>query len=355
MEDKKLKLNLENTQTQINTIASMFLQNGKTNEDYKKLLKYSNKMLYEIPLGYKIIEEKNMGEFYCLYQNKIPQYIAVFESQKGSYYNFMRSVIWNMAHYYKLRNNKNNLESHIKENLYNLAQVSSDTYAYEKIDDSQFLVTKVHYDRVCESTPEYNKFSEYPKLDSEKTLQLRRDFKFIVEAKQNKTLPKIDNIYFNNLYSKMNKKVTRRRILLYIMIFPDLVLDYYTKECSILFSVDEELIIELLSTSRLCFIKNTSKIEKEKDRSAKIMMRILELKEMRNYSNNYYKLDDIDKKIKKNTEYYNNALKKINELKNKHISQRTLGKILNIKAGTMASSITYSKKILKECYNTQQI
>ena len=349
MEVLTMKYGVEEESKRMNKIAILVSSNGKKDDHYKELLNYSYRMLYEIPLRYKLIDEGNLSEFYCIYQEKIPPYIGMFENSKGTYYNFLRSVIWNMSYFYKLRNSKNIIDSHIKESIYNSSQITNESYAYEKIDESQFIITKVHYDKVCESKPEYNKFSSYPELEKQREDQLRCDFKMIVEAKRKEELLQFENVFFQNLYGKMDNKVTRRRILLYIMIFPDLILDYYTEECSELFNVDEELIIELLSTSRLCFTKVIDKIESEKDRSAKLMMRIMELKAMKNYTKYYNNLDEIDRKINKTTEYYSNALSNIEKLKNRHISQRTLGKALDIKAGTMASSINYSKKILKEC------
>lgn len=339
---------IEEESKKINEIAIIVSISGKKDNRYKELLDYTYRMLYEIPLKYKLIKECNLSEFYCIYQDKIPPYIDMFQSTKGSFYNFLRSVIWNMSHFYKLRNSKNTIESNIKENIYNSSQITNESYAYEKIDEAQFIITKVHYDRVCESTPEYDKFSSYPELDNQRKDQLRCDFKKIIEAESKEQI-QLENIFFQNLYGKMSNKVTRRRILLYIMIFPDLILDYYTEECAQLFGVDEELIIELLSTSRLFFTNVIDKIESEKDRSAKLMMRIMELKAMKNYTKYYNNLDEIDRKIKKTTENYGRALSNIEKLKNRHISQRTLGKALDIKSGTMASSINYSKKILKEC------
>lgn len=348
-----MKFDIEEESKKMNQIAIIVSQKGKNNDYYNELLDYTYRMLYEIPLRYRLIDEGNLSEFYCIYQDKLPPYIEIFNKDKGTFYNFLRSIIWNMSHFYNLRNSKTTFDEQIKENIYNISQLTNESYAFEKIDDSQFIMTKVHYDRVCESQPEYNKFSSYPQLDNQRTEQLRADFKIIVETKRNKELLKFENTFFQNLYEKMDNKVTRRRILLYIMIFPDLILDYYTEECSKLFGVDEELIIELLSTSRLFFTNIIDKIESEKDRSAKLMMRILELKAMKNYTKFYDNLSEIDRKIEKTTEYYSKAISNIEKLKNRHISQRTLGKALDIKAGTMASSINYSKKILKECCYTE--
>jgi hypothetical protein len=349
-----MKCEIEQESNKINRIAILFAKEGNKNHNYEKLLDYSYRMLYEIPLRYKLIEERDLSEFYCIYQDKIPPYINIFDSTKGTYYNFLRSVIWNMSHFYKLRNSKDALETQIKENIYTSSQITNDSFAYEKVDDSQFILTRVHNDRVCESNLEYNKFSSYPQIDKQRNEQLQTDFQKIINTVRiDKKEMHFENDFFNNLYKRMDSKVTRRRILLYIMIFPDLILDYYTEECSKLFSVDEELIVELLSTSRLFFTNTIDKIESEKERSAKLMMRILELKAMKKYTKYYNNIDELDRKIEKTTDYYNTALANVEKLKNRHISQRTLGKALNIKSGTMASSINYSKKILKDCCNLQ--
>lgn len=348
-----MKYDINKESKEMNEIAIKVSKDDKTSALYKKLLEYTFKMLYEIPLIYKLVDENKLSEFYCIYQEKMPPYINIYDPKKGTYYNFLRSVIWNMCHFYKLRNSKDALDTQIIENIYNTTQLKNDLFALEKIDESQFVLTQVYYDKVCESQPQYNKFSSYPTLANQRDEQLKDNFKKIINTKQTSLKIEFENKFFEKLYFKMNSRVTRRRILLYIMIFPDLILDYYTSECAKLFNVEEELIIELLSASRLCFTKVSDKIEFEKDRSAKLLMRILELKAMKNYEKSYNTIDELDRKIEKTTEYYNNALTNIEKLKNRHISQRTLGKALDIKSGTMASSINYSKKILKECCNLQ--
>lgn len=352
----QLIMNIEFTKQQKDEVSRLGLivsKKGRDCREYRELSKYLKIMLYSIPMKYKLIDEENLSDFYCMYEKKIDSYYTMFDEKKGPFFSFFTSIIWNWSYFYKLRLNKKTNDEAIKQNIYHISQITEEDYSIEPIGDNQCLMSKVYYDRVCESSPEYNRFSSYPELDSLRNKQLKRDFNRIIKAKRSKINCEIDNPFFKKLYSQMDSKVIRRRILIYIMIFPDIILDNYTMECSQLFSVNEEIIIELLSTSRLLFTDVKDTIEEEKERSAKLMMRILELRSMKDYSTLYTKKEIIQDKIENTTRTYNHAIQHIAKLNNRHISQRTLAAALDIKSGTVASSILLTKRLLKECCNDE--
>lgn len=331
---------------QINTIARDY-DNQISGIANQKLLEYSKISLYQIPLKYKLISEENIGEFYCDYVEKIPSFIKMYDKSKSNFTTFINTLIWKWTKYFNIRKKTNATAISVKEQTYYHYKACSEDCFLETVDESQSYYIPKYYDNVCEDVLTYGKFSEYNSSNKEND-QLIKDFNKILLSKSKISEP-FGNEYIDKLYKKMDNKTIRKRILIYIMIFPDLIIDYYIEECSKLFSVNNELMLQLLSASRLLFLKSSDHLNKERSKASKQMMRILELSAWKQIEKSYLKKEELQQKIDRRTRSYKLALNEIERLNNKHISQRTLAKALNIKNGTISSSILYAKITLKEC------
>ncbi len=323
------------------------LENNVHDDNYQLILDYSKVLLYQLPIKYKLISEENIGEFYCDYAERIGTFIDLYDKSMSNYSTFINTLIWKWTKYFNLRKKTSATTQFVKEQTYFCYKTASEDCYLESIDDSNSTCIPKYYDKICEDSPVYEKFKEFNQ--TEKNAQLIRDFNEIIQAPHTMIENAFDNDYINRLYIKMGNRTVRKRILIYLMIFPDLIIDYYILECSKLFSVNQELMLQLLSSSRLLFMKASDHLNAERNKASKQMMRILELSAWKQLEKSYRKKDEIQSKIERRKRSYEIALQEINRLNNKHISQRTLAKALNIKNGTISSSILYAKITLKEC------
>lgn len=338
---------INKSKKQINQIAKE-LKGDKYDINYYRILEYSKIILYQLPIKYKLISEEHIGEFYCDYVEKIPSFIEIYDKSKSNYTTFINTLIWKWTKYFSIRKKTYSTALFVKEQTYYYYKASSEDCFLESVDENQAFYIPKYYDTVSEDTPHYGKFTAYTAIENMANEQLNKDFNSIILSHNIITEP--FNIgYMDRLYEKMGNKTIRKRILIFIMIFPDLIIDYYIAECSKLFSVNSELMLQLLSASRLLFIKASDHLNKERNKASKQMMRILELSAWKKIEKNYRKIEDLQEKIDRRKKSYKLALEEINRLNNKHISQRTLAKALNIKNGTISSSILYAKITLKEC------
>lgn len=339
--------NIAKNKKQINQIAKE-LKNKEYNINYYNILEYSKIILYQLPLKYKLISEENIGEFYCNYVEKLPPFIDIYDKSKSNYTTFISTIIWKWTKYFNISKKTCGTAQVIKEQTYYYYKACNEDCFIETIDETQAFYIPKYYDKVGEDIPIYGKFTAYTAIENMANEQLIKDFNSIVLS-QHKLIEPFENDNMEKLYKKMNNKTIRKRILIFIMIFPDLIIDYYIVECSKLFSVNKELMLQLLSASRLLFIKASDHLNEERNKASKQMMRILELSAWKQIEKDYRKKKELQENINRRKKSYELALDEINRLNNKHISQRTLAKALKIKNGTISSSILYAKITLKEC------
>jgi hypothetical protein len=127
---------------------------------------------------------------------------------------------------------------------------------------------------------------------------------------------------------------------------PDAILENYVDEVAYIFSVNKLKIISLFSACRNLIKIKYERLEKYSQ---------LNNKHYKNYLINHYKLStdlyDLNQ-LKTSISWDKKAMiknaSKIRKTLNMHVSQRTLAKALDIKKGTVASSISAAKNILSK-------
>lgn len=312
----------------------------------KRLINKCQLLLYYYPLVNNFLMEQNLSEFYIANYNKIRNTIYNYDKSnelkfKTYYLNFIKISI----KYYNLKVKHDYLYDNLaleviikhsevfeKELIYedkNKEPITIATFKYKFNNDQ----SEIQFDNSDTTNKAINKtFSELYSLvlnfeDCEKTI--------------NKKYPKLDK-----LKNKINKHSTRRSVLLLLLTMPDAILENYVNEVSYLFSAKRINIVLLFSACRELQKDKYQRFEKYSQ---------LNNKHYKNYLLNHYKLSsnlfDNDKlytSISWDKKAMVNNANKIRQTLNLHVSQRTLAKELDIKKGTVASSISNAKSILNK-------
>ncbi len=310
----------------------------------KNLIKDCQFLLYYYPLINNLLQEQVISDFFLVSNLKIRNTIYNFDSScsnnfKKYYLNFIKISV----KYYKLKVK----HDYLYDNL-NLEVVINHSDAFEKeiiYDDSNQNSTTI-------ATFKY-KFSENEArymLSSERDSHFtdKSFYELFYEILDTEPNGKINYAfsYLNPLKKKVSKKSTRRSILLLLLTMPDAVLDNFIDEVSYVFSTQKSQTIELFSACR--------KLQGEKyERFNKYSQ--LNNKHYKNYLINHYKLtsqlydeEKLNTSIAWDKKAMINNADKLRKTLNMHVSQRTLAKALDIKKGTVASSISNAKSILNK-------
>lgn len=311
----------------------------------KNLIEKCQLILYYYPFKNKLINEQNVSDFYLTSCPKIRNTIYNFNTNysdnfKKYYLNFIKISI----RYYKMKLRHDYLFDNL--NL-EVAVRHSDTFEkevfYDSTTDNPITIANFKYKLEENEQLYYYKHLDINNIYLDKTLVDL--FNEILEIK-NDNITNNTFSHLNLLKKRIEKKSTRRSVLLLLLTMPDAILENYVEEVSYVYSTDRLMIIALFSTCR--------KLQSEKyERFDKYTQ--LNNKHYKNYLINNYKLtSNLYNTNKLNTSIawdkkamLNNA-DKIRKTLNMHVSQRTLAKALDIKKGTVASSISMAKSVLNQ-------
>ncbi|NCD06466.1 MAG: hypothetical protein EOL97_10125 [Spirochaetia bacterium] len=311
----------------------------------KRLINKCQLLLYYYPLVNNYLMEQNLSEFYIANYNKIRNTIYNYDKSnelkfKTYFLNFIKISI----KYYNLKVRHDYLYDNLAlEVIIKHSEVFEKELIYEDKNKEPITIATFKYKFNDDQSEIQFDNSDDTNNSNGKTLS---ELYYLVlnfedsEKINNTKYPKLDN-----LKTKINKHSTRRSVLLLLLTMPDAILENYVNEVSYLFSAKKINIILLFSSCR--------ELQKEKyQRFEKYSQ--LNNKHYKNYLLNHYKLSsnlfDKDKlytSISWDKKAMVNNANKIRQTLNIHVSQRTLAKALDIKKGTVASSISSAKSLLK--------
>jgi len=311
----------------------------------KRLINKCQLLLYYYPLVNNYLMEQNLSEFYIANYNKIRNTIYNYDKYneikfKSYYLNFIKISI----KYYNLKVRHDYLYDNLAlEVIIKHSEVFEKELIYdEKSKDPITIATfkyKIDYEQTELQLDNYEKINMSNEKPFSELYSLVLNFDDC-EKTPNTKYPKLEN-----LKTKINKHSTRRSLLLLLLTMPDAILDNYVNEVSYLFSAKKINIILLFSACRELQKDKYQRFEKYSQ---------LNNKHYKNYLLNHYKLSsnlfDNDKlytSISWDKKAMVNNANKIRQTLNIHVSQRTLAKALDIKKGTVASSISSAKTLLK--------
>lgn len=338
----------------LSKMAMIAKKEGKNGKNYKKVMYFTKTLVYAIPKKYCILKEENIADFYLYFEPKIINYLCQFNIDVGDYYKYISTVIYRWASFYRIRCEKQKVKDSYKLNVFCKYLNNEDTY-YETIDQSSAYIVKKHYDRVEEESPIYKKFTAYNEIKKIEDNYLRKLFDEIMKNKSTRKNEELLPSTMKSLYQAMEKEKNRKHFLIFLLTIPNAILENYTKEVALLFDEKEEKIIEILTHVRLLCLNDGLKKNSERDKGTKYLMNLFSLNLEINSNRKKISEDEINKKIAYNKRLYNQSLKKQKKINNKHVSQRKLAKALDIKSGTIASSILSAKALLNNCIEVSTI
>jgi hypothetical protein len=330
-----------------NLLNEMYKESKK--EDFigsatKNLIQKCQFLLYYYPLFNNLLHEQVISDFFLVSNLKIRNTVYNFDSScsinfKKYYLNFIKISV----KYYKLKVK----HDYLYDNL-NLEVVINHSDAFEKeiiYDDSNQCSTTIATFKYKfeEDEPKYILSNEPETNFTDKTF-----YELFYEVLNTETNNKINYTYsyLNPLKKKVSKKSTRRSILLLLLTMPDAVLDNFIDEVSYVFSTDINKTIELFTSCRNLQSEKYERFNKYSQ---------LNNKHYKNYLINHYKLtsqlydeEKLNTSIAWDKKAMINNADKLRKTLNMHVSQRTLAKALDIKKGTVASSISSAKSILNQ-------
>ena len=310
----------------------------------RKLVNQCKLLLYWYPVDMNLLTEEEISDFYISTQTSVRNAIYNYNCKNLSFKIYYLNYIKIIVKYYKLKTN----HDFIFNNLILEAIVNhSDTFEKETIyDDEQtnpVTIAKFKYKVVSEENSEYFEYLSHYKFDDSKSLKelFNNVINNVVSLEK-----EIKFLHIEKYREKMNKKSTRKNILLFLLTMPDAILENYVEEVSYLFSVKTETIVSLFSS---CSELLQSKYKRYNKYTQ------LNNKHYKNYLISNYKLSSkifedsqVETSLNWNKKAMINNAQKIRKTLNMHVSQRTLAKELDINKGTVASSISAAKKLLQK-------
>ncbi len=302
--------------------------------------------LYYYPLQLKLLKEDTISDFFIINQVKIRNTICNFNCSNIPFKTYYLNYIKICVKYYKLKINHDYLYNNI---ILEVLVKNSDSFEKETIfeDNSKIPTTiaKYKYKTVEEDQNFY--IENISELNSNDNFQ---DLYNEIVYKKNDDQYCQKYQFLNELKNKLNKKSTRKNILLLLLTMPDAILDNYVEEVSYIFSIEEKKVITIFNFSSELLIAKKTRFEKYSN---------LNNKHYKNYLLNNYKLTSqfynksiIQTSINWDKKAMDKNAQKIRKTLNMHVSQRTLARELNINKGTVASSISAAKKLLSEKIKT---
>jgi len=311
----------------------------------KNLVENCQFLLYYYPLKNNLITEQTLSDFYLTTYLKIRNTIYNFDSAcskdfKSYFLNFIRISI----KYFKLKIRHDYLYDNLMlEVVVKHSEVFEKEVIYEDKSQNPITIANLKYKIAQEEQQYYCNNIDCRNLSTDKTfLQLFNETLININLKVNDPNFK----HLDCLRAKIERKSTKRSILLLLLTMPDAILENFINEVAYIYSADKLSIINLFSVCR--------ELQKEKiERYEKYSQ--LNNKHYKNYLINYYKLksnlfnkDQLNTSISWDKKAMINNAKKIRKTLNMHVSQRTLAKALDIKKGTVASSISAAKSLLNQ-------
>ena len=299
--------------------------------------------LYYYPLEIKAINEEEISDFYISHQNKIRNAICNYKCISMSFKTYYLNYIKICLKYYKLKSNHDTIYNNI---ILEILVKNTDSFqketTFEDDENKPHTIATFKYKTVEES--EQNYYGRINIKDFENNLTFKELYTKLINQKNIISLDSKLN-YLNGIKQYLSKKSTRKNLLLLFLTMPDSILDNYIDEIAYLYSVEKMNIIQLFSYASNLLLDKKKQYERFCN---------LNNKHYRNYLINNYKLssnlfntNQLEASINWDKNAMDKNANKIRKTLNKHVSQRTLSRELNINKGTVASSISAAKRLLK--------
>lgn len=303
--------------------------------------------LYYYPLELNSINEEKISDFFISHQNKIRNAIINYDCKSMSFKAYFFNYIKICLKYYKLKLNHDTVyDNMILEVLVKNTDSFEKETTFEEEENKPHTVATFKYKTVDEA--EQNYYGRINSNDFKKGFSFEKLYNSVLNEK-NIISDDSEFSYLNNIKENLSKKATRKNILLLFLTMPDSILDNYIDETTYLFSTNKDTIIQLFTYASNLLVDKKKQYEKFSN---------LNNKHYKNYLINNYKLSSNlfnNNQLKASIDWDKNAMDKnadkIRKTLNKHVSQRTLSRELNINKGTVASSISAAKRLLQNNHN----
>ena len=296
---------------------------------HNKVHQATQRLLYYLPNYLHVLPEEECCEFLFYCYDAIEHYLLSYREGNLSYVGYLTQVVRKRSRYYiTLKRTQNAKEQVLLES----EQIQWESEASQ-----------------VSSVAETCTYAVFSSIHSVKQQEMPSLFKQLMVPSANTTIPSptFDEVQLA-LREKLKKPVNRKRFLIMLAISPQLTNYHLLEEIAALLGVDVLLLNRFLCTAEIQLEQKKKCKQKLEQTSHRHYRRLMEIQAELNKCPDEQQQAKLRELQNWTERVYKAKIEQIRTLEY-HLSHSQISNLLGVPKGTVASSVHYIKRLLKEC------